>query len=281
MRHTIPRVPTRWDPDQYLKYGDERGRPWLELITRVVHPSPKKVIDLGCGPGTATEMLIGRWPEAMVIGLDSSEEMIERARSVEVPGRLAFEVGDLASLEWVNDGPFDVVTCAATFQWVPDHQKLFGEIVGSLADGGVFAFQVPANFDQPSHTLLYELARSDRWSAILADRVRPDPVLTPAAYLKALLDNDVDADVWSTTYLHVLTGNDAVLEWVRGTALRPFLTALEQEGAADDVRDFEASYGAALRAAYPRDGSGRTIFPFQRIFAVAKRGGSAEPATEG
>jgi trans-aconitate 2-methyltransferase len=163
------------------------------------------------------------------------------------------------------------VLCAATFQWVPNHAELFPAIVDTLAQGGTFAFQVPANFDQPSHTLLYELAQSDRWSGLLADRVRPDPVLTPSEYLKVLLAAGVDADVWSTTYLHVLRGRDAVLEWVRGTALRPFLSALEHEGSADAVKEFEASYAASLRAAYPVDGAGRTVFPFRRIFAASRR----------
>jgi trans-aconitate 2-methyltransferase len=263
---------TRWDPDQYLKYGDERGRPWVELINRVFHPSPRKVIDLGCGPGTTTAMLMDRWPDACIVGVDSSEEMIDRALALQVEGRLEFRLADLSDLGWTEEGPFDVVLCAATFQWIPDHVALFPGIVDALSDGGIFAFQVPANFDQPSHTLLYELARSDRWSSLLADRVRPDPVLSPSDYLKSLLATAATADVWSTTYLHVLRGPDAVLEWVRGTALRPFLSVLEEQGTPGDTAAFEDSFGAALRAAYSTDGEGRTIFPFRRIFSVASRG---------
>jgi trans-aconitate 2-methyltransferase len=262
---------TRWDPEQYLKFGDARGRPWVELVSRVFHPAPKTVIDLGCGPGTTTAMLMERWPDARITGLDSSQEMIDRAQQVAVPGTLEFRRGDLSDLEWTKDGPFDVIFCAATFQWVPDHHKLFPAIVEALTDGGVFAFQVPANFDEPSHTLLYELARSDRWSELLSGRVRPDPVLSAAGYLNELLATGVEADVWSTTYLHLLEGPDAVLEWVKGTALRPFLGALESDGPPGSVAEFEASYGAALRAAYPMDDEDRTVFPFRRIFAVAHR----------
>jgi trans-aconitate 2-methyltransferase len=264
---------TTWDPEQYLKYGDERGRPFVELVSRILHPSPREVIDLGCGPGTTTAVLMERWPSAHIVGLDSSKEMIERAGRVSVPGKLEFRVGDLSQLGWTVGGPFDVVLCTATFQWVPGHVDLFPQIVDSLTDRGVFAFQVPANFDEPSHTLLYEFAQSERWSSLLGHLVRPDPVLQPAGYLKALLDTGAAADVWSTTYLHVLDGPDAVLEWVRGTALRPFLSALQAEGPSetDTVREFEAAYGAALRAAYPMDNQGRTIFPFRRIFAVASR----------
>jgi len=259
-------VTATWDPEQYLRYGDERGRPFADLLARVGHPGPKRVVDLGCGPGTTTAQLLERWPEATVVGVDNSEEMIAHARAVEVAGRLEFQLGDLR--EWEPAGPVDVLLCCATFQWVPDHVELFPRLIGSLSPTGVFAFQVPANFDQPSHTLLHELARSERWSDLLGHLVRPEPVLEPAAYLAALMDAGAAADVWSTTYLHVLHGPDAVLEWVRGTALRPYLTALEAAGgSAPD--DFLRAYSAALRAAYPQDRHGRTLFPFRRIFAVA------------
>jgi trans-aconitate 2-methyltransferase len=257
---------TRWDPEQYLRYGDERGRPFTELLARVGHPHPKRVVDLGCGPGTTTSQLLDRWPDAHVLGVDNSEEMISHARAVEVPGRLEFRLGDLR--EWKPAGPVDLILCCATLQWVPDHVELFPRLIDSLSPEGVFAFQVPANFDQPSHTLLHELATSQRWTDLLGHLVRPDPVLQPSAYLSALMEACAAADVWSTTYLHVLHGPDAVLEWVRGTALRPYLSALEAEdgGAA---AEFVSAYSASLRAAYPRDARGMTIFPFRRIFAVA------------
>lgn len=255
-----------WDPEQYLRYGDERGRPFTDLLARVGHPHPKRVVDLGCGPGTTTAQLLERWPEAEILGVDNSQEMISHARAVEVPGRLEFEVGDLRG--WEPAGPVDVLLCCATLQWVPDHPELFGRLVGSLSPEGVFAFQVPANFDQPSHTLLHELARSERWAELLAHLVRPDPVLEPAGYLAALMEAGAAADVWSTTYLHVLHGPDAVLEWVRGTALRPYLDALDAAGGSA-TDEFLRAYSASLRAAYPQDGHGRTLFPFRRIFAVA------------
>lgn len=257
---------TKWDPEQYLRYGDERGRPFTDLLARIGHPNPKRVVDLGCGPGTTTAQLLDRWPEAHVLGVDNSEEMISHARAVEVPGRLEFELGDLR--EWEPAGPVDVLLCCATFQWVPDHVELFPKLIKSLSPKGVFAFQVPANFDQPSHTLLHELALSERWSELLGHLVRPDPVLEPAGYLWSLMEAGAAADVWSTTYLHVLHGPDAVLDWVRGTALRPYLSALESAGD-DPAREFLSSYGAALRAAYPQDSDQRIVFPFRRIFAVA------------
>jgi trans-aconitate 2-methyltransferase len=270
-------VTTCWDPQQYLRYGEERERPFAELLARVHHPDPRSIVDLGCGPGTTTVRLIERWPRARVIGVDSSAEMIAHAADVAIPGQLEFQQGDLR--DWKPEQPVDVLLCAATFQWVEGHAGLFPELVGSLAPGGVFAFQVPGNFGQPSHVLLYELARSDRWADALGHLVRPDPVLEPSGYLSALMATGAESDVWETTYFHILRGPDAVLEWVRGTALRPFVSALESaegEGVADE---FLGAYAAVLRAAYPRDPDGRTIFPFRRIFAVATVPGDSSPSS--
>ena len=258
----------RWDPQQYLRYGSERERPFSELLARVVHPAPSKVVDLGCGPGTTTAHLLERWPDADVVGIDNSAEMIQHAGSLEVPGRLGFRQGDLR--DWRPDGPVDILLSSATLQWVPGHESLFGRFVQSLAPGGIFAFQVPGNFAEPSHTHLYELARSERWAARLGGLVRPSPVLEPAAYLSTMLDTGAQSDAWETTYFHVLHGPDAVLEWVRGSALRPFLTALDVPDApGDDAAEFLSAYAAVLRVVYPRDAEGRTIFPFRRIFGVA------------
>jgi trans-aconitate 2-methyltransferase len=265
---SIGRVTACWDPQQYLRYEHERERPFAELLARVVHPHPREIVDLGCGPGTTTAQLLQRWPDAHVIGIDNSPEMIAHARSQAVPGRLEFRQADLR--EWVPEGPVDVLLSTATLQWVPGHESLFPRFVKSLAAGGTFAFQVPANFREPSHILLYELAQSDRWGARLGHLVRPDPVLEPGGYLETLLATGVPADVWETTYFHILHGPDAILEWVRGSALRPFLTALDTPDVpGSDVAEFQSAYAAVLRAAYPRDAEGRSVFPFRRIFGVA------------
>ncbi|HLI55159.1 MAG TPA: methyltransferase domain-containing protein [Acidimicrobiales bacterium] len=270
-----------WDPEQYLRFADERSRPFEDLLARVGRtggigsrggadqPVPALVVDLGCGPGNLTASLSDRWPSARVVGVDSSPEMVERASSLARPGRLEFVAGDLRCFE--PDGPVDVLVSAATLQWVPGHVELFGRFLSWLAPGGCFAFHVPGNFDQPSHVLLHELATSDRWRDRLAAAVESEPSsLGPAVYLRALLDAGASAvDVWETTYFHLLQGHDAVLEWIKGTGLRPVLGAL---GEGPDRAEFLASYGAALRAAYPRDEEDRTVFPFRRIFAVAWRG---------
>jgi trans-aconitate 2-methyltransferase len=257
----------RWDPDRYLEFEKERGRPFDDLISHIRQTAPKRVVDLGCGPGNTTARLLDRWPDAQVTGIDSSSEMISQAKELEVPGRLEFRVGDLRG--WQPSEPVDVLLCAATFQWIPDHVSLFPRLVESLTPGGTFAFQVPNNFDEPSHTLLHELATSDRWREVLQPAVRAASVLEPRTYLTELLSTGAEADVWETTYLHVLHGPDAVLRWIQGTGLRPFLSALEQSGSPTAVDDFLGSYAAALRAAYPRDPHGRVVFPFRRIFAVS------------
>jgi trans-aconitate 2-methyltransferase len=254
-------VNTSWDPNQYLRFADERARPFDDLVARIGHPSPSLIVDLGCGPGNMTARLGERWPEAKVVGVDNSPEMIEKASELSRPGALEFVLGS----------PVDVLVSAATLQWVPGHVDLFPRLVSSLAPGGSFAFQVPGNFDQPSHVLMRELASSERWRDRLGSVFADGPgSLDPAEYLRALLDaGAAEVDVWETTYLHLLNGQDAVLEWVKGTGLRPVLEAL---AGGEEEAEFLASYGAALRASYPRDEQDRTVFPFRRIFAVAQGG---------
>jgi trans-aconitate 2-methyltransferase len=214
-----------------------------------------------------TSKLLDRWPEARVLGLDSSAEMIERAQEHSVPGRLDFVLEDLR--DWQPDQPVDVIVTAATLQWVPDHLPLVRRFIGCLAPGGVFAFQVPGNFRQPSHTLLEELAASEQWREILAPAMAHIPrAPEPFEYLEAILVSGAQADVWETTYFHVLKGADPVLQWISGTGMRPVLAALDASAGADR-EEFLKTYAALLRAAYPRDAEDRTIFPFRRIFGVA------------
>lgn len=253
---------TTWDPGQYLRFAAQRQRPFEELVARVPLDTPAAVVDLGCGPGTATATLADRWPGARVVGLDSSPEMIAEARPLSRPGRLEFVAGDVR--QWAPDGPVDLVLSNALLQWVPGHADLLERFAGWLAPGGVLAFQVPANFETPVHTELRRLAGSGRWPVPLTGLLRDAPVLTAGGYLKRLQAIGLAADVWETTYYQVLTGPDPVLEWARGTALRPVLGALQPEAAAE----FEQEYAAALRIAYPQDAAGRSVLPFRRIFAV-------------
>ncbi|MDP9118343.1 MAG: trans-aconitate 2-methyltransferase [Actinomycetota bacterium] len=254
----------RWDPSQYARFGDERGRPFMDLVARIDHRGPRRVIDLGCGPANLTALLAQRWPDALVEGIDSSPEMIERASSLATP-RLSFRLADVAGWQLTPD--IDVVVSNATLQWVPTHLDLLGRWAAELAPGAWLAFQVPGNFEAPSHTLMRELATSARWRTALGDVLRHhDSVRTPETYARLLLDAGLLVDVWETSYLHQLTGEDPVLEWVRGTGLRPVLSALS----AQDGAEFEHTYAHLLREAYPSSAHG-TLFEFRRIFAVANR----------
>lgn len=256
----------KWDPAIYGQFGDYRNRPFFDLTGRIMADRPERVVDLGCGPGNLTATLAGRWPEAEVVGVDSSAEMLDKAGTVaaRLP-RLRFERIDIAG--WMPSAETDVVVSNAALQWVPGHQDLMREWLAALRPGAWFGMQVPGNFGAPSHTLLRDLAASARWAAELDGVLRGgESVGEPADYLNILLDAGCTADAWETTYQQVLPGDDPVLEWVRGTALRPVLAVLSLDGG----REFEAEYAAALRTAYPPGRHG-TVFPFRRIFAVGRK----------
>lgn len=245
-----------WDPDRYLTYADERGRPFVDLLARVGAAAPRTVVDLGCGPGTLTSLLADRWPEASVTGVDSSAEMIAAARDE----RIRFEVGDLRSWR----GPADVVLSNATLQWVPGHLDLLPHLVDQVAPGGWLALQVPGNFDEPSHTIRTALAAEEPYAAHTRDAAVPSSH-DAATYLEALARLGCTVDAWETTYLHVLTGPDPVFTWVSGTGARPTLQALP-----DDLRPgFEEEFRRRLAAAYPEREHG-VVLPFRRIFVVAQ-----------
>jgi trans-aconitate 2-methyltransferase len=254
----------RWDPEQYGQYAAERGRPFLDLLERVEADAPRHVVDLGCGPGLLTRLLAQRWPNARVEGIDSSADMIDRAERLEAAG-LEFRLGDIA--EWSPEADVDVVISNAALQWVPGHEALLRRWTSVLPTGSWLAWQVPGNFDSPSHVLLRELASSPAWAAKTGEVLGHHRTMrTPSDYAQLLHDAGWTADVWETTYLHVLPGVDPVLEWMRGTGLRPVTTVLDD---ADRAR-FEAEYAHLLRTAYPSSPSG-TVLDFRRIFAVGHR----------
>ncbi|MFC7492692.1 MULTISPECIES: trans-aconitate 2-methyltransferase [unclassified Nocardioides] len=249
-----------WDPRRYLTYADERGRPFVDLLARVGADRPASVVDLGCGPGNLTALLADRWPEADVVGLDSSPEMIAKAR--ELRGGLRFHVADLR--DWAPSAPVDVLVSNATLQWVPGHLDLLPRLVDAVAPRGWLAFQVPGNFDEPSHTIRDELAAEAPYAEHTAGVAVPSSH-DPADYLDALAGLGCTVDAWETTYLHLLTGPDPVFTWVSGTGARPTLQALP-----DDLRPaFEAEFRRRLAAAYPEREYG-VVLPFRRIFVVAQ-----------
>jgi trans-aconitate 2-methyltransferase len=259
-------VEAAWDPASYLRFADERARPFVELLARVRAAEPAVVVDLGCGEGALTASLARRWPGARITGVDSSPEMLAAAAAHAVPGRVSFTAGDVR--DWAPAGPVDVLVTNAVLHWVPGHDRLLARWAAALSPGGELAMQVPGNFRAPTHALLAELCAERRWADRVGDVApRPDAVLDPMGYFDVLTGAGLDADVWETTYLHVLTGEDPVLGWVRGTVLRPVLARLDE----DDAAALTAAYAAALRAAYPRRADGMTLLPFRRVFAVGRR----------
>jgi len=262
-------APVSWDPTQYLKYADERGRPFVELVERIGATDPRDVVDLGCGPGNLTRLLIAKWPGAGIRGVDSSAEMIDRAQALAVPGRLKFEIGDIR--DWVPDRPVDVLISNAALHWIADHRALIPRLAQHVAPDGWLAFQVPGNHDQPAHRLLRDLAERPRWQPVLAaagfqlSQLQRLPM--PAAdYLELLGCLGWQVDAWETTYLHVLSGPDPVYEWISGTGARPVLAVLN----GSDRDEFVAEYKRQLRDAYPARSYG-AVLPFRRIFVVARR----------
>lgn len=262
----------QWDPAQYRRHAGHRTRPLHDLLARVpdLPGRAPRIADLGCGPGAPTAELARRWPRAHLTGYDNSAAMLAEAAAyaggTPEGGAIDFAPADLT--DWQPEGTFDLLFSNAAFQWSPGHTERFPGWVEALPPGGVFAFQVPGNFDAPSHTLLHDLRNSPRWRDRVGAASRQGTVLDPAGYLAALAPLGCEVDAWETTYLHVLHGEDPVLDWTKGTALRPVLTALSDDSEAREA--FLTEYRDALRGAYPSGPHG-TPFPFRRIFVVATR----------
>lgn len=253
-----------WDASQYEKFRNERTRPFFDLLSRIPEKRYRRIVDLGCGTGDLTAALAERWPEAAVTGVDLSEDMLKPARARAVAGRLEYVAGDLTG--WAPQEAVDLIVSNAAFQWVTDHEALFAHVVSYLGAGGVLAVQVPSNFSAPSHVLLRETVESGPWNSVLKGVLRYDNVMPASWYVETAWKYGMDVDAWETVYQHVLPGDDPVLEWMKGTALRPILKALD-----GTMRDaFVAAYAATLRVAFPTTPDG-TIFPFSRLFFVAKR----------
>ncbi len=251
-----------WNPDVYLAFADHRGRPFFDLLSRVGAQNPRRVVDLGCGPGNLTETLTGRWPGAVIEAWDSSPEMVDAASGRGVAAR----VGDVR--DWAPAPDTDVVVSNATLQWVPEHPELVVRWAGQLTAGSWIAFQVPNNFDAPSHQAVRDLARRPEWSDALRDFHfrEADVVKSAADYAGLLTDAGCSVDAWETTYVHELTGENPVLEWITGTALTPVRSSLDDE----QWERFRAELVPTLGECYPMRADGTTFFPFRRVFAVAR-----------
>lgn len=261
-----------WNADQYLKFARERTRPARDLAAAVEVAAPKRAVDLGCGPGNSTEILAEYWPEAALCGFDSSPAMIEAARRDYPDWR--WSVADISAWAAEEGEAFDLVYSNAALQWVPGHRTLYPRLMSRVAPGGALAVQVPANLDAPAHTAMRELAATGHWaSKFPPGAVREWYVHDAGFYYDCLAGAAARIDIWYSEYIHVLDGPAAIVEWYKGTGLRPFLDALASDS---DRERFLAEYLDRIDVLYPAQADGRVLFPFRRLFVVAYK---SDPAT--
>jgi len=253
-----------WNANQYLKFEDERTRPPRDLIAQIPLAHPKRVIDLGCGPGNSTELLVARYPDAEVIGLDSSPNMLAQARA-RLP-KCAFIQADLVS--WTPPAGTDLLFANASFQWLPDHPAVLRRLLQALSPGGVLAVQMPDNLDEPALALMSKVAGSGPWAGNAAlESAAREPLPRPEAYYDLLKPLCAQLDVWHIVYNHVMADHAAIVEWFKGSALRPYLDALEPA-----MRpDFLAAYLAEIKQHYGARHDGHVLLPFPRVFILAVR----------
>jgi trans-aconitate 2-methyltransferase len=250
-------MPT-WHPAQYLKFSEERTRPCRDLAARIDLPDLRRIIDLGCGPGNSTEVLAGRWPAAELTGLDSSADMIAKARAAHPDWHwLTGDVADWAAADLADR--YDLVFSNAALQWVPDHADVFPRL---LRRARVLAVQVPGNWDGPAHRSMREVAEHFTFEREVREWFSHDA----AFYYDILAPHGARLDLWETEYLHIMDSAESIVEWYKGTGMRPFLDALDSDAAR---ARFTAEYLEAIRAAYPPRPDGKLLFPFRRIFIVA------------
>lgn len=253
-----------WSPDQYLKYAGQRLRPAIDLLQRVDVDNPATIYDLGCGPGNTAKLLNARWPGARIVGVDNSAEMLAQAKA-EQPD-LSWVQADLAT--WTPEEPAEAMFCNAVLQWLNDHQTLVPRLAGLLKPGGVLAIQMPHNHSWPSHTCMTEAIMAGPWAKRLKPIQRVRPVAEMTEYRAMLAPVVSRLDIWETVYLQVMEGDNPVAEWTKGSALKPLLDALHDDG---ERAEFFEIYSKLVQKAYPKDSDGKTPFPFRRLFIVARR----------
>lgn len=260
--YDFPDAVTTWEPQTYLRYADIRFRAGLDLIARVPKVEYPTIYDLGCGTGHLTRILADTFPNSQVIGVDSSPEMLAEARREFATIR--WQQGDITT--WTPPAPPNLIYTNAALQWVPAHEMLLPELLNKLSPGGVLAMQIPRHFESPSHLELKELVMKSEWRVKL-ESLLLTPVPPPEQYWQWLSPHARSLDLWETIYLQVLDGEEPVVNFMRGTALRPFLSALQQ----GDTAKFIDAFAERMAAAYPRQANGQTLFPFRRLFVVAQR----------
>jgi len=262
---TCEGAPRHWEPGAYLKFEDLRLRPALDLLAQVPLERPARITDLGCGAGNVTPFLRERWPDANITALDGSAEMLARAKAEQMHLNVTWRQADIRS--WAAPEPQDLIYSNAVLHWLDEHEDLFPRLMDELNSGGVLAVQMPNQFGEPSHTLMREVARRGPWAQTLAPVLREAPVVEPGVYYDWLSPLAAGLDIWETTYTQILDGEDAVLDWIASTALKPLLEALDGE-----MRTaYKDALAAELLGAYPKRTDGKTLFAFRRLFIVARK----------
>jgi trans-aconitate 2-methyltransferase len=256
-------MPT-WDANRYLQFASERTQPSLDLVARIALDQPRRIIDLGCGPGNSTEVVRRRWPDTDIVGLDSSPAMIEAARQA-YPDE-TWLLGDIAT--WTAAQPYDLVFSNAALQWLPNHTTLYPRLLRQVAPGGALAVQIPAHLNAPIHQAMNAIAADPAWVELTRAAQRSLALHDAGEYYDMLSPEASRVDLWTTTYYHVLPHTAAIVDWMRGTGLRPYLEALAND---EQRAQFEARYLAEMEKAYPAQADGRVLLPFRRLFVVAYR----------
>jgi trans-aconitate 2-methyltransferase len=260
-----PGTAADWSAAQYLKFEDERTRPSRDLLAQVPLDAPRRVVDLGCGPGNSTELLIERFPDAEVIGIDSSPDMLRQARQ-RLP-RHKFIEADLST--WTPEPGTDLLFGNAVFHWVPDHPTVLRRLLHALGPGGVLAVQMPDNANQPAVAATEKLVASGPWASALAQvKGRSKRLLRPEEYYDLFRPICCHIDIWHTHYNHLMASHADVAEWFKGSGLRPLLAALD----APMREAFLSKYAEEVTRAYPPRCDGKVMLRFPRLFIVAVRG---------
>ncbi|HEX2328542.1 MAG TPA: methyltransferase domain-containing protein [Candidatus Angelobacter sp.] len=252
-----------WNPELYLKFAGQRGRPAADLIAQINLKSPETIIDLGCGTGNSTEQLHHRWPAARIAGLDSSPKMLEQAREAHPDWRWI----ESTIQDWRPAAEYDLIFSNAALHWVPDHASIFPRLLRAVSPEGVLAVQMPNNFQSSSHSVMKKAASDPRWRGALRDAAENIFIEPVAFYYNVLSKTAKTLNIWETEYLQIMDGPAAVLDWMRSTAMRPYLARL-----ADHERShFEQLCLAEYEKLFPADDQGKTLFPYKRMFIVAVR----------
>ncbi len=257
--------PKDWNPDLYLRFEKERTQPSIDLISRIDLDRPQKIIDIGCGPGNSTQILVQRWPEAAVTGVDNSPAMIEKAAR-DYP-RQKWQLLD-AGRDAI-DGSFDLVFSNATIQWIPDHAALFRRFFDMLHEGGIFAVQIPLFWDMPLGKAIQQIATEDRWRASMTGVAELFTIHDPAYYYDQLSQLFISIEMWETHYIHIMDSHQAILEMIRSTGLRPYLDRLEDDA---EKTEFTKIVRDAIVKDYPQQKDGNVLFPFDRLFFIVRKG---------